>query len=621
MKTKFYQLFFLMIGLFLISCKEKNKPVDTTPIATNESQDVHTYARSDEAVVKHLSLELNVDFDLKKLSGTAAYDIEVHPGADTIRLDVKDLDIQQVTVDGEKSEFKLGVSDKWLGQSLNVPVKESSKKLVIAYSTRPEAEALQWLNPSQTAGKKYPYLFTQGEAILTRTWIPIQDSPGIRLTYDAKITVPKELMAVMSASNPQVKTADGIYTFSMNQPIPSYLIALAVGDIAFKSVGTRTGVYTEPVMLEKAAWELSDMEKMVSAAESLYGPYQWERYDIIILPPSFPFGGMENPRLTFATPTIIAGDKSLVALVAHELAHSWSGNLVTNATWNDFWLNEGFTVYFELRIMEAVYGKSYSDMLANLGFQSLQSTIADVDPKDSHLFLDLKGRNPDDGMNDVAYEKGALFLRMLEEKAGRTTLDAFLRKYFEEHKFQSMSTEKFLAYLDENLLKPNHLEVNVNEWVYSPGLPKDFTIAQSERFQAVDKVVSDFLAGKPAKSLDTKAWSTHEWLHFIQALPDSISTVQMKDLDNTFGFTKTGNSEIKEAWFKLAINQGYGPQILPAIREFLVNVGRRKFLTPLYTAMTENGMTAEAKSIFAEAKANYHSIALNTIQGVLDKAK
>jgi hypothetical protein len=428
-------------------------------------------------------------------------------------------------------------------------------------------------------------------------------------------------MAVMSATNPQTKTANGVYSFTMNQPIPAYLIALAIGDLEFKSIGKRTGVYSEPSVVGKAAEEFSDMEKMVEAAESLYGPYQWERYDVIVLPPSFPFGGMENPRLTFATPTILAGDKSLVALVAHELAHSWSGNLVTNATWNDFWLNEGFTVYFELRIMEALYGKPYSDMLTSLGYQSLKQTVADLDPKDTHLFLDLKDRSPDDGMNDIAYEKGAHFLKMLELTAGREKFDAFLKKYFAENKFQSMTTAKFITYLNANLLEPNHLDVNVDEWVYGPGLPANCPVVTSEKFAAVDIQTTNFIKGQPAASLNKNGWTSHEWLHFILALPDSLSTAQMKDLDKTFGFTTSGNNEIKDAWFKLAINQGYGKEILPSIRTFLVNVGRRKYLTPLYGAMIEKGMTAEAKSIFAEAKPNYHSVSYNTIQGMLDKAK
>ncbi len=600
------------------SCLDTDHKKNTEEIsATYTDMDIHTHAKPTQAVIKHLALDLNVDFDTKKISGTAAYDIQVNRGADSIILDVRNLDIQEVWVGDEKVEFTLGPDAEWIGQALIIPVKESSKKLSVKYSTRPDAEALQWLVPSQTAGKEHPYLFTQGQAILTRTWIPIQDSPGIRLTYHATVRVPKELMAVMSASNPQAKNGDGVYKFEMNQPIPAYLIALAVGDLAFKSVGARTGVYTEPSMLEKSANELSDMEKMVELAESLYGPYQWERYDVIVLPPSFPFGGMENPRLTFATPTIIAGDKSLVALIAHELAHSWSGNLVTNATWNDFWLNEGFTVYFEQRIMEALYDSTYSDMLANLGLQELQNTISELDPKETHLFLDLKGRNPDDGMNDIAYQKGAHFLKMIEHKVGRPNFDGFLRQYFADHKFQSMTTERFITYLQEKLLVPNNVTVNIDEWVYGPGLPSNYPKASDERFVRVDVQLDSFLHGSLAAQLGTRSWGTFEWLHFLRSLPDSLTSEQVRDLDSYFGFTKSPNSEIKAAWYKFAINQGYGKEILPDIREFLVNVGRRKFLTPLYTALIENGMVAEAKSIYAEAKPNYHSVATNTIDALL----
>lgn len=621
MKSHLFILIAVTLIVTLNSCKNDQKKSAFETSEPTTPMDLHSYAKPSSAVIKHLSLELYVDFSSKKLSGTASYDIDVKEGADSIYLDTRDLDIQKVTVDGAETPFTLGSAKEWLGQPLAVPVTVNAKKLVITYATRPGAEALQWLEPSQTAGKKYPYLFTQGQAILTRTWIPIQDSPGIRLTYDAKISVPEELMAVMSASNPQTKTADGIYSFKMEQPIPAYLIALAVGDLEFASIGSRTGVYSEPSVVHKAAEEFSDMEKMVEAAEALYGPYQWDRYDVIVLPPSFPFGGMENPRLTFATPTILAGDKSLVALIAHELAHSWSGNLVTNETWNDFWLNEGFTVYFELRIMEALYGKPYSDMLTSLGYQSLKQTVADLDPKDTHLFLDLKDRSPDDGMNDIAYEKGAHFLKMLELTAGREKFDAFLKKYFAENKFQSMTTAKFITYLNANLLEPNHLDVNVDEWVYGPGLPANCPVVTSEKFAAVDIQAANFIKGQPAASLNKNGWTSHEWLHFILALPDSLSTAQMKDLDKTFGFTNSGNNEIKDAWFKVAINQGYGKEILPSIRTFLVNVGRRKYLTPLYGAMIEKGMVAEAKSIFTEAKPNYHSVSYNTIQGMLDKAK
>ncbi len=620
MNLKFLHSFLILLAAGFTSCLDLNKNDNKQAEEITTPMDIHSYARPSEAIVKHLSLDLKADFEAKKLFGTASYTIEVSEGADTIYLDVRDLEIQEVMVDGAKTEFSLGNKAEYLGQALMVPVNESSKKLMITYSTLPGAEAVQWLNPSQTAGKKHPYLFTQGQAILSRTWIPIQDSPGIRMTYDARITVPKDLMAVMSASNPQTKNADGVYNFKMSQPIPAYLIALAIGDIEFRSLGARTGVYTEGVMLDKAAYEFVDMEKMVELAESLYGPYQWERYDVIVLPPSFPFGGMENPRLTFATPTIIAGDRSLVSLIAHELAHSWSGNLVTNATWNDFWLNEGFTVYFERRIMEALHDSTYSDMEATLAMQGLNSTIEELEPVQTHLFLDLHGKNPDDGMNDIAYEKGAFFLTMLEKQVGRPKFDAFLKKYFAEHKFQSMTTEKFLLYLDKNLIKPNQLTVNIDEWVYGPGLPANAPKISAERFVKVDEQLKAFESGKKSSQLVTQEWSTMEWLHFLRAIPDSISTTEMIDLDEAFGFTKSQNSEIQAEWFKLAINQGYGHQILPDIRNFLVNVGRRKFLTPLYTAMIENGMTDEARSIFNEARPNYHSVALNTIEGLLEKA-
>ncbi len=611
----YYALLLIAGWMFSISCKQATDHTTMTETKT-AGTDLHTYARPD-AVIKHLQLDLLVDFNSKKLTGTATYDVDVTANADSIRLDVNGPEIAYVQVDGKETPFQLGPMKEWMGQALTIPVYAQTKKIVIAYATRPDAAALQWLDPSQTAGKKRPYLFTQGQAILTRTWIPIQDSPGIRFTYNADITVPADLMAVMSATNPQAKNAEGKYHFTMPHPIPAYLVALAVGDLEFRSLGKRTGVYTEPVMAEKAAYELVDMEKMVETAEALYGPYQWERYDIIVLPPSFPFGGMENPKLTFATPTIIAGDRSLVALVAHELAHSWSGNLVTNATWNDFWLNEGFTTYFELRIMEALYGKSYTDMLRILGHQGLESTLSELKPEDTHLYLNLQDRNPDDGMNDVAYEKGALFLTLLEQMAGREKFDAFLRQYFDAHKFQSMTTQAFVDYLNKQLLEPNQLTVNVDAWIYGPGLPGNAPVFTSERFTKVEAQATAFLSGQPAKKLEVKDWTTHEWLHFLLAMPDSLSRAQMEDLDKIFGLTTSNNCEIQDAWYKLAINQGYAKTILPAIRSFLVEVGRRKFLTPLYTAMVNKGMKAEAVAIFNEARPNYHSVAYNTVEEIL----
>jgi len=334
----------------------------------------HSYSQPNKAAIRHLDLAIDIDFSKKIINGIASYQID-NNNANEIILDSKFLNILKVKADGADAEFTLGDFDEQLGQALTIKINETTRSIAVYYETTEKTEALQWLNAQQTADKTNPFLFTQGQAILTRTWIPIQDSPQLRITYGATVKVPAELMAVMSAENPKEKTADGKYSFAMRQPISPYLIALAVGDIEYKAISDRTGVYAEKSMLDKVHYEFSDMEKMVVAAEELYGKYEWEQFDVIVLPPSFPFGGMENPRLTFATPTIIAGDKSLTSLIAHELAHSWSGNLVTNATWDDFWLNEGFTVYFEMRIMEALYGKDRANMLAHIARQQLSDEI------------------------------------------------------------------------------------------------------------------------------------------------------------------------------------------------------------------------------------------------------
>ena len=287
----------------------------------------HSCARPDQVAVEHIHLDLKVDFDSKTLSGTARLDLDRKTDAKSLRLDTNGLDVAGIKSSDETDlKFQLGEHVSSLGQTLEVELPDGCEQVTIAYSSRPSAEAVQWLSPEQTTDKEEPFLFTQSQAILARTWVPCQDTPAVRMTYSAKITVPKHLMAVMSASNPQEKNDTGVYQFEMKQPIPSYLLALAVGDLKFQKLGPRSGVYAEPSVLKKAVWELHDTERMISAAEELYGPYRWERYDVIFLPSSFPFGGMENPRLTFATPTILAGDRSLVALIAHELAHSWSGN-------------------------------------------------------------------------------------------------------------------------------------------------------------------------------------------------------------------------------------------------------------------------------------------------------
>lgn len=588
-------------------------------------QDVHSFSKPNEARVSHLHLTASVDFEKRIISGVATWEVVPSPGADSIIFDVKDLTIEKVLVDSvESSSYSLSQAVPIFGQSLKIPILPSAKKIVIHYNTSPSAEAVQWLTPQQTAGKKYPFLFTQSEAILARSWVPCQDSPSLRFTYTADITVPKELLALMSASNPQQKNELGEYHFEMKQPIPSYLLALAVGDIAFKSVSERSGVYAEPALIDKASWEFADLEKMISGAESLYGAYAWDRYDVIVLPPSFPFGGMENPRLTFATPTILAGDRSLTSLIAHELAHSWSGNLVTNATWNDFWLNEGFTVYFETRIMEKLYGHDYAEMLASLNLQGLKDEVKsmtdDGHAADTKLKLDLTGRNPDDGVTEIAYNKGYFFLRSIDEQFGRDKFDIFLKDYFSQNAFKVMTTDGFISYIKEYYERKFKIAISdavLNDWIFTEGLPANCPQPQSTLFKKVDKAIATWSATRAIDSAVTANWSTHEWLHFLKNLPAPLTVRQLEELDAFGNFTKSGNAEILTAWLTLAIRYNYAAADTK-LEEFLIATGRRKFLSPLYTELikTDQGKI-RAKDIYKKARPNYHFVATNTFDKIL----
>ncbi|MEZ4722688.1 MAG: M1 family metallopeptidase [Flavobacteriales bacterium] len=610
--------------LILSSCGSSNSDDQNQPVKAAYTPPIHSFAQPNKAVVKHLNLEVNVDFEAKQLSGTATYDVEVSKGENRVVFDTRNLNIISVMVDSvESKQWWLGPEKPFMGVPLEVEVGDTSSQVAIQYNTTEGAEALQWLSPEQTADKVAPFLFTQSQAILARTWLPCQDSPGIRYTYEATVKVPKGLMAVMSAENPTKVDSSGVYHFKMEQPIPSYLMALAVGNLKMVSVGDITGVYAEPSVIDAAAYEFEDMQKMVNVASSLYGEYAWGRYDVLVLPPSFPFGGMENPRLTFATPTILAGDRSLTALVAHELAHSWSGNLVTNSTWNDFWLNEGFTVYFERRIMEAIYGKDYANMLSVLGWQDLQHTLEEFadTPDDTKLKLNLADRDPDDGMSDIAYEKGYFFLRTVEESVGREKFDTFLKNHFQSNAFQTMDTERFLENLKSQLLDGSderYAELKVKQWVYEPGLPSNVAQVESSLFAQVEAQLDTFLATGNPSVIDSANWTTHQWLHFLRKMPQEVSNQNLSELDRAFGFTKTGNSEIAAEWYVIAIENDYHPAD-QAIEDFLVRVGRRKFLTPIYGALVKADPSLErARLIYEKARPNYHAVSVNTLDEMLD---
>ncbi|HYW15932.1 MAG TPA: M1 family aminopeptidase, partial [Allosphingosinicella sp.] len=521
-----------------------------------DARDSQSYARPLEARVTHVALDLKADFAARRLAGTATLDVQSKPDAQAIVLDSKGLEVKSVTDgEGKPLRFAFGKADPNLGAPLTVE-HMGAKRIRIAYVSAPEAEALQWLTPEQTAGKKHPFLFSQGQAILNRSWIPTQDSPGIRQTWEARIVVPEPLRAVMSGERltPEGEAAEGggkAYRFRMDKPVAPYLIAIAAGDIAFQSLGPRTGVYAEPATIKSAAAELVDTEKMVAAAEKLYGPYRWGRYDMIVLPPAFPYGGMENPTLTFLTPTFLAGDRSLVGLVAHELAHSWSGNLVTNAVWPDSWLNEGFTSYFENRIMEALYGPGRAGQEAALSFADMESALTELGSAAPGTRLHNPDETTEGGASGIVYDKGALFLRTMERTAGRERFDSWLRSYFERHAFQPMTSALFLADLRANLVKGDKAleqKLMLDDWVYKPGLPANAVRPDPKAFAAVDAVLDNFKGGAPAPAALWSAWTTAERLRFLDGLPRQLPEPRLAELDRALGLTESRNAETLFAW-------------------------------------------------------------------------
>ena len=639
-------ILFSFIFIFLFSCTEDQNDKENNKFKIHPI-DCHSYSNIDHVRTVHLDLELDVDFDNKIIYGVARHTMK-NKGFDTIIFDTKHLLIQKVTLGQKGAEreikFHIGPWDKdsIIGQPLRVVANPAYKNINIYYQTTKNSSALDWLEPNQTEGKIHPFLYTQGEPILTRTWIPLQDTPGNRFTYTAEVVVPKDLLAIMSAKNPVNKNESGIYEFKMDKEIPSYLIALAVGDIKYKKIGEICGVYAEQELLDASAKEFEDLPKMIKTAESLYGKYLWSQYDVLVLPYSFPFGGMENPMLAFVNPTIISGDKSLVSVIAHELAHSWSGNLVTNRTWNDFWLNEGFTVYIEHRIMEELRGKSYSNMLSLVEFAELKKEIEELTKSnkiyDTRLKLDLNGRDPDDCITQIAYVKGAYFLKTIENLVGRKSMDEFLVNYFKDHAFESISTEKFILYLKNKLLTPKHVEFNVEEWIYKENIPFNCIQINSSRFRKMNRLAKQFASGRDIfhkkgvfekpygsnntelvfKQIKRKDFTTQEWMEFIRKLPQKMDTKKLALADKYLDFTHWGNTEVLLEWYLLCIRSDY-QTAFPSIKEFLIRIGRRKYLSPIYKELCKTKKNKEwAREVYNEAQINYHSISRSTIHKILN---
>jgi leukotriene-A4 hydrolase len=603
--------------------------------ADSRRVDEHSYAETSKVVIKNLELDLDINFDKKILSGTANLSLDwLDRNHKALVLDTRDLNISKIEgatgragrIIWQPLKFSIAARDPIFGNKLSIEMPRTYANVRITYQTSPQASGLQWLESGMTAGKQQPFMFSQSQSIHARSWVPLQDTPGVRFTYSAKIRTPKNTMALMSANNTPDEMRDGDYSFTMPQPISSYLLAIAAGDLVFKPISNRAGVWAEPSVVDKAVWEFADTEKMIVATEKMFGAYRWGRYDILVLPPSFPFGGMENPRLTFATPTIIVGDRSQTSLIAHELAHSWSGNLVTNASWKDMWLNEGFTTYVQGRIVEAMYGKELADMEDVIGEGDAQSEVDSLDKSMQILNLaPMTGLDPEDALSDIAYEKGQWFLTFLEQRYGRALFDPFIRSWFDSNAFKTVTTNDFIAFYQKNLQpeKPGAVTpAEFDEWLNKPGIPKFAEKTKSTRFIAVDEAREKWMDGKlAANKIPAKNWSTQEWAYFLDNLPKKMSSKKLQAIDAAFNLSSTPNGEIAMRWFPITIRSDY-TVARPTLAKFLTKIGRRKLIMPSYTALSESKDGLKfAEKVFADARPGYHPITIGSVEALLNKAK
>lgn len=619
----------LICTTLLLSACARDVP---TSDGYDPARDYFSFANTDQFVTEHLALDLAVDFEARRLSGTARLDLRrLDPDATEVVLDTRDLHITSVLAFSPEiaplpAAYRFGDADTIKGTPLVIRLPEgmasaAAVSLKIAYATSPQSTALQWLPPELTAGGKHPMVFSQSQAIHARSWVPLQDTPAVRITYEATITTAANLLAVMSADNDPLAPRDGGYYFTMPQPIPSYLLAIAVGNIYFAPLGAETGVYAEPELLEASVYEFADTQDMLEQAERLFGPYEWGRYDLLVLPPSFPYGGMENPRLSFITPSLLAGDRSLVAVIAHELAHSWSGNLVTNATWRDGWLNEGVTSYLESRLMEVIYDKDRADEERVIAYEELLLDFENVPLPMQALAPRLDAGDPDDFQGTIHYHKGQLFLQYLENAFGRDTFDEFIFGYFEHFAFKTITTERFLEYLDTNLLSRANAKVSreqVEQWIYEPGLPDDAPVPRSATLDAAARLAGGWAVGEVAiGEVPVADWSPQALIHFINNLPSDLGNDRLGELDAAFGLSDTNNAEIARTWFIQVAERRY-VRAYPQLEAYLARHGRGRLISPVYAALARNGVDLErAQSIFEKARANYHPLVANSLATTL----
>jgi aminopeptidase N len=580
--------------------------------------DPHSYNDSTQPETETLDWKARVDFRTRRLHAEVTLTLR-EASAGPLDLDTRELDIRAVVdAQGKPLPFTLSPPEPILGARLRVELPPGLRQLTVRYRTSPQASALQWLTPSQTAGGQHPFLFSQCQAIHARSVIPLQDTPRIRVRYKAALTIPKALKAVMAAGfvRREEPGVEAVEHYEMPQPIPPYLLAFAVGSLACKELGPRSRVWAEPELLEDAASEFEDVDAMLRVAESLFGPYDWERFDLLTMPPSFPYGGMENPRLTFLTPTLLAGDKSLVNVVAHELAHSWTGNLVTNASAEHFWLNESFTVFAERRILEALAGQEDAALHAALGRRSLETAMEHfrAHPQLTVLRTHLTGIDPDDVFSQIPYEKGYLMLCAMEATVGRPAFDVYLKRYIDTFRFKALTSEDWVAFTEREL--PGVLaKVNGEAYLHQPGIPASAPSPRSSRLEELQR-----LKGTVPSAEAVKGWTATEWQLFLEWMPVDTSRDTIRALDERFRFTQSRNSEVLVSWLVAALRAHYAPALERA-ETFLGEVGRMKYLKPLYSTLhSTKEYRAKARELFQKYAERYHPIARQGLENILARA-
>ncbi|XP_026762951.2 leukotriene A-4 hydrolase isoform X3 [Galleria mellonella] len=562
------------------------------------SLDPSSFSQPDLAVMKHVSLVLNVDFEKKVLDGTAVINFEILQDIGELILDVRNLTIEKIELeDGTPLKYKVDDEVPNFGSKLTITLSKPATtgdklKIRIKYITAPTASALQWLEPSQTSGKKYPYLFSQCQPIHARSILPCQDTPAVKFTYDAEVTAPEEFTVLMSALRGEAK--NNKTSFRQPVPIPAYLLALAVGVLEYRTLGPRSLVWSEKEEIERSAWEFAETEKYLQAAEKLCGKYEWSQYDLLVLPPSFPYGGMENPCLTFVTPTLLAGDRSQADVIVHEIMHSWTGNLVTNRNFEHFWLNEGFTVFLERKVAASLIADTEEarrsrDFHSLLGLQELNETVKEelgVTNQLTKLVVDLKAVHPDDAFSTVPYEKGSLFLRYLEDLVGGPEVfDDFLRSYLNNFQKKSLDTDQFKAYL-LNYFKDNEIlkTVDWNAWLYTSGMPPVIPNYDRSMTKAVTTLLSTINNDSVTLNYnDVKSFTPHQIINLLQALIDQspLSIERLRSLGEEYKIDSSKNTEIVYRWLRLCIRSRDLTKLNDAF-DFVNRQGRMKYVRPIY---------------------------------------